>query len=291
MSERKWLRVVELDVVKEAPGHTMVCVLNSANFTVGTPFFVPDGYALDAPDNEQVREERDALRDRVAELEGHLKSLNERFMRVIQERDKAWRERDEARREAEELRQERYRLRHELEEAESIAANQPVFAGDIIGKQSVKSLVSRGIVRKNRDGDYVLRTPAPECSAPHQTHCVPVRVTSQLTNTPGPWEKLVEVQLPYSAGQTKATIPADMLLSPSHGYDAKEVEDWRRDAAETARLRAENERLRSLASFDDRGEALTEPDQPATQTHYRETPECTRLADLERRVERLERDA
>lgn len=33
------------------------------------------------------------------------------------------------------------------------------------------------------------------------------------------------------------------------------------------------------------------PDQPAPQVHYRETPEPTRLADLERRVERLERNA
>ena len=43
-----------------------------------------------------------------------------------------------------------------MEQYNQIKKDQPVYAGDLISKQSVSELLDLGIVTRNSDGDYVL---------------------------------------------------------------------------------------------------------------------------------------
>lgn len=128
---------------------------------------------------EQMAEERDEARRRVAELEGHLKGLNERFMDVIQERD------------------ERY----------------------------------------NRVADLERWSRIPELER-EKRHVIEQRDEAR--------RRVAEARLSYS---TASAMRAELTQ-------------------ERDRLRAENERLRAVATWDEVAGPVASPDQPAPQTHY-----------------------
>lgn len=137
MSERKWIETVR---EREHGAYTIVRAVHPDGIGRSWCFLAPNACLRDAPDDEQLRRERDVAREAADVLQ---------------------RERDEARREAEELRAENERLRERLRtlvksarEASSIGA---LLEGNPAWNDAVEPVADQPAPQTHyREGDVVL---------------------------------------------------------------------------------------------------------------------------------------